>query len=141
MASITIHNIDDLRSEISRLEIAKDEQTAAIKKHFSSPSAIFGTVVSLFGGPSSIGAMKQDFLTMISRFVLPLVLNKTLFSGSNFLVKGLVGLVSQKAAGFISEDAVTGLWDKAKGLISKIGIGKKKSTEPDPRIPPLSETY
>ncbi|MEO6148931.1 MAG: hypothetical protein ABIN95_03705 [Mucilaginibacter sp.] len=139
MTGIIIQNIDDLRSEISRLEIAKDEQSAAIKKHFSSPSAIFGTIISLFGGPSSLGDLKQDFLTTISRFVLPIVLNKTLFSGSNFLVKGLVGLVSQKAAGLISEDAVTGIWDKAKALIGKISK-KKKSEDTDPRIP-YSETY
>lgn len=141
MTSAIIHNIDDLRSEIARLEIAKEEQSAAIKLRFSSPSAIFGTVVSLFGGPSNLNSIKGDFVGFISKLILPIVLNKTLFRGSNFLVKGLVGLVSQKAAGYISEDAVTGLWDKAKSLIGKIGIGKKKKPAgPDPRIPPYSET-
>ncbi|RYG00559.1 MAG: hypothetical protein EOO07_35300 [Chitinophagaceae bacterium] len=138
--TVSIKNIDDLRSEISRLEFAKEEQSIALKQRFSSPSAIFSSVFSLFGGPSAVGGMKQDFLSMISRFVLPLVLNKTLFKGSNFIVKALVGLVSQKASGFISEDSVTGLFGKAKSLVGNL-FNKKKPAKADPRIPPYSETY
>lgn len=127
-----IYNSNDLRTEIARLENLEREKGAAIKQHFSSPGAIFSTVMSLFKGDSDEkdndgGIFKQDFVGLISRFVLPLALNKTLFRNSNFIVKALVGLVSQKASTFISEDSVTGVWDKAKGLFGKLFHKEKKA--------------
>jgi demethoxyubiquinone hydroxylase (CLK1/Coq7/Cat5 family) len=82
----------------------------------------------------------QDLVGLISRFVLPFTLNKTIFRKSGFIVKAIVGLVSQKASHFISEDTVVGLWDKVKGLFNK----KEKKSEnisDEKGIPPLSETY
>ena len=75
----------------------------------------------------------QDFFGILSRILLPLALNNTLFRKSNFLVKGLVGILSQKASHFISEDTVVGLWDKVKGIF------EKKNKNPDYGIPPESE--
>jgi hypothetical protein len=43
-------------------------------------------------------------------------------------MKALVGLASQKAATYVSGDAVTGIWDKAKGLVG--GLLSKKSNKP-----------
>ncbi|MBE9583901.1 hypothetical protein IM792_05530 [Mucilaginibacter sp. JRF] len=154
MAGIPIKNIDDLRSEIARLTIAEDVQSVALKLRFSSPSALFATALSIFpksatlDGVKGAGFFKQDFLGLISRFLLPLTLNKTLFRSSNFLVKALVSVLSQKASNYISEDSVTGVWGKVKGLFSS--FGKKKKPEvvvqtvtvpPDPTKPPYSETY
>jgi hypothetical protein len=51
------------------------------------------------------------------------------------LVKALVGLVSQKASHFISEDSVESVWDKAKGLISKIPDIFSKDKNPKPETP------
>jgi len=59
---------------------------------------------------------------------LPLALNKTIFKNSNFLVKALVGLVSQKASHYISEDSVGSVWHKVAaafeghsgGIIDKV---------------------
>jgi len=42
-----------------------------------------------------------------------------LFKNSGFIIKALVGLVSQKASGYINEDSVMGVWDKVKHLFSK----------------------
>ncbi|GAA4335987.1 hypothetical protein GCM10023149_44340 [Mucilaginibacter gynuensis] len=148
MTSITIKSIDDLRSEISRLELAETQQAALLKQRFSSPSALFATALTLFpksataDGIKSAGFFKQDFVGLISRFVLPVLLNKTFFRKSNFLVKALVGVLSQKASAYVNEDTVTGVWGKLKSLVGNIHLGKKKQEpEPDPRIPPLSETY
>jgi len=76
---------------------------------------------------------KQDFLGLISRFVLPLALNKTLFKRSNFIVKTLVGILSQKASHYVSEDNVVGVWDKAKGLFNN--LFKKKNKEEKIAVP------
>jgi len=119
----TIKNAWDLKEEIVRLRALEKVQGAAIKQHFSSPAAIFTTVYSLFpkgsnSGESKTNIFNQDFVSIISRFLIPLTLNKTLFKNSGFLVKALVGLVSQKASGYVNEEAVSSIWDKAKNLIS-----------------------
>jgi hypothetical protein len=137
-----VKNIDDLRTEIYRLKGVEREQSAAIGRRFSSPSALFSTLYSLFPKSTNTEGEKssffdQDIVGLLSRFVLPFTLNKTLFRNSNFIVKTLVGIVSQKASHFITEDSVIGLWDKIKTLF------KSKDEEiPEHRgIPALSETY
>jgi hypothetical protein len=139
-----INNIIDLRLEIVRLKGLEVEQSYAISQRFKSPGAILSTFFSLFSGtPSadgtkSAGFWDQDFVGLISRFLLPFTLNKTLFRNSNFLIKAIVGLVSQKASHFITEDSVMGLWDKVKSLFDK----DDKHEQADHKgVPPLSETY
>jgi hypothetical protein len=141
---LPIKNISDLRGEIYRLKELEQEQSVALGLRFKNASALISTIGSLF--PRSVNAegkstnfFDQDIVGLISRFVLPFTLNKTIFRNSNFLIKTLVGLVSQKASHFISEDSVTGLWDKVKSLFNK---KEKKNDNPELNsIPPLSETY
>lgn len=143
-----IYNIIDLREEINRLKTVKKVQEEAIASHFKSPAALFHTVTSWFTGSASKGNLGgifgtgQDIVSLVSRFVLPLILNKTLFRSSNFLIKALVGIVSQQASGFINEKSVISVWDKVMSLIQNV-IPKKgaKKTHVDYGIPPDSETY
>ena len=120
-----IKNASDLRSEIFRLKALEQEQSLVLKERFSSPSAIFASFFSMFpksptvDGAKSAGFFDQDFLGLISRFVLPLTLNKTIFKNSNFLIKALVGLLSQKASKYISEDSVVSIWDKMKSAFTR----------------------
>jgi hypothetical protein len=129
---IPVRDISDLRSEIFRLKGMEQEQSAALAQRFSSPSKLFSTIFSLFpkaqpgADGKSPGFFDQDIVGMLSRIVLPFTLNKTLFKNSNFIVKTLVGLVSQKASHFITEDSVTGIWDKVKHFIPSF---KSKSKE------------
>jgi len=142
----TIQNIHDLRAEIERLKASKKTQEEAIKSHFDSPAAIFHTATSLFKSSSPAGQSTlsgllgggQDIVSLLSRFVLPFVLNKTLFRGSNFIIKTAVGLLSQKASGFINEKSVVSLWDNIKSVIPK---KKAKKMPVDYGIPPYSESY
>ena len=139
-----IKNIDDLKVEIARLRNLEIGQSVALKARFSSPSAIFSSALTLFpksptaDGVKSAGFFKQDFLGLISRIALPLTLNKTLFKNSNFLVKTLVGVLSQKASQYISGDAVGGIWNKARSVFDK--LTKKKGHDVDV-IPEYSKYY
>ncbi len=63
---------------------------------------------------------------------MPLTLNKTIFRNSKFIVKTLVGYLSQKASHFVNEDKVMGVWDKVMSVFEK-----KKPV--DYGIPPESE--
>jgi hypothetical protein len=141
---VPIRNISDLRGEIYRLRELEQEQSVAIGLRFKSFSSTLSTLASLF--PKSISSdgktssfFEQDLVGLISRFVLPFTLNKTIFRNSNFIIKTLVGLVSQKASHFISEDSVMGLWDKVKHIFA---AKEKKAKNPEKNaIPPLSESY
>ncbi len=130
---LPIKNIDDLRSEIYRLKGIEKAQSVALAYRFRSPSAMLATVMTLFpktanaDGSKKPGFFDQDMVGLLSRLVLPLTLNKTLFRHSNFIVKTLVGLASQKASHFITEDSVTGVWDKAKSVFS--GLFKKTKAQ------------
>jgi len=150
MEYTVIRTSRDLKAEIFRLEELSKHQGATLRSHFSSPGAIFSTIYSMFSKPSTAedeksgGIFSQDFLGLISRFVLPLALNKTIFKNSNFLVKALVGLVSQKASHYINEDSVGGVWHKitaafeehSGGIIDKVRSlfetkkGKKGANHP-----------
>src|SRR3569833_4329073 len=113
---VSISNIEELRAEIVRLRLVKAEQGKAIARRFNSPMTSLATLYTMFpreeGVEDKNSIFNQDFFGLISRILLPLTLNKTLFRNSNFVIKGLVGFLSQKASHFISEDSVTGIWDK-----------------------------
>jgi len=136
MADISINSAGELEAEIVRLRLLREEQKKAIGERFSSPGAVFSTVFSLFPKTSNDpknDIFHQDFFGLISRILLPFALNKTVFRNSNFLIKCIVGFLSQKASHFISEDSVMGLWDKVKHLF------EKKDKKVDYGIPPESE--
>ncbi len=126
MMSLPIKNSDDLRSEIARLKGLEQQQAAQLKQHFSSPGAILSTVMGLFSSSKedskeekNASLFDQDFIGLLSRIVIPIALNKTLFKHSGFLVKALVGILSQKASHYINEDSVGGVWDTVKSTFEK----------------------
>jgi hypothetical protein len=140
---VSIKNITDLQEEIARIRVIEARQGEELAKRFSSPSAIFASVMSLLNsgnrndGEEHPGIFNQDFFGLLSRIVLPVTLNKTLFKRSNFLVKTLVGLVSQKASNYISGDSIHGLWDKIKS--AALSVLKSKPETPAkgmPNVPP-----
>src|SRR5215469_3570908 len=110
MAGAQISNIEELRAEIARLRFAKEEQGKALAKRFNSPMTALATLYTMFPrdpeADTKDSIFSQDFFGLLSRILLPLTLNKTVFRNSNFLVKGLVGLISQKASHFINEDTL-----------------------------------
>ena len=116
---VVIKNQTDLKLEIHRLKADKLDQELHIKQHFNSPRAILGTIVSLFhknktGETTPSG---QGFGALISKYLLPLTLDKTLFRKSGVMVKVLVRMLSQKASGLVSDENFSSFWDKLKNLI------------------------
>jgi len=130
---LLIKNIEDLRFEIARLKEKEMIQSAAIKKRFESPSALFSTLWSIFpnaGGADSeskAGVFNLDIVQIISGFVLPFLLNNTLFKRSNSVVKALVDLASTRISQFINEDLISTVWTTIRNLIK----GKKNSESDD----------
>jgi hypothetical protein len=126
MMAVLIKNSEDLKDEIARLKGLEQQQASQLKQHFSSPGAILSTVMSLFSSSKddskeekNTSLFDQDFIGLLSRIVIPIALNKTLFKHSGFLVKALVGILSQKASHYINEDSVGGVWDKIKSAFKE----------------------
>jgi len=135
---MAIHSISDLRAEIAHLNHQKKEQELAIRERFSSPMAIFDTVFTTAKKTDLGSALfnPDELIGLASRFILPLLLNKTIFRSSNFIVKILVTLFSQQASGLINKDTITSVWDNIRSLIAKVSR-KKKTAEYS--MPPYGE--
>ncbi len=126
MMAVLIKNSEDLKDEIARLKGLEQQQAGQLKQHFSSPGAILSTIMSLFSSSKednkedkNASLFDQDFIGLLSRIVLPIALNKTVFKNSGFIMKALVGILSQKASHYINEDSVGGVWDKIKSAFEE----------------------
>ncbi|HEY2581533.1 MAG TPA: hypothetical protein VGI43_06985 [Mucilaginibacter sp.] len=130
---LQIKNIDDLRLEIYRLKGIEEQQGLALRQRLNSPSALISALFSLIPRPQisdgikAAGLFNMDIVQIISSFLLPFTLNKTLFRRSNILTKGLVAILSRKVSRFINEESLTNIWDKVKSFIPD----KLKSVVPD----------
>jgi len=129
---VAINNSTDLNLEITRLQGVKSVQEAAIKQHFNSPQAILGTITSIIRKKDNQTFAGNDITAWLSKTLLPLTLDKTVFRKSGFVVRALVRLLSRKASSLINDKNMTPLWDKIKGIlpeaiVEKISPKKKRS--------------
>lgn len=142
-----ILNRTQLVTEINRLEALKHEQELVLKSQLNSPANIFASVVQLFkgsGGEShkfSEVFKTKDFYGVAAKFLMPLLLNKTLFRKSNFIVKAVVALVSQRAGGALNQNIVQNISHKIGNLFGRFKKEKGLVHTEDYGIPPGSETY
>ncbi|HXI00123.1 MAG TPA: hypothetical protein VNI52_07620 [Sphingobacteriaceae bacterium] len=142
-----IENIDTLRSELLRLKMqqyqleqAMHQDVDTIKEKFSSPLKFFGV-----GKEKALtGSDEEDWVTGALRIGLPWAINALVFKRSGFILKTLVTLFSQKAAGNVNKNTVVNLIDRVTGFVKGIKIKGKHNIpiqHSDYGIPPDSETY
>jgi hypothetical protein len=140
-----INNLHDLNVKILSLKVdykVKEEMlktdTQSYLKQFT-----FGNLIKKFATPSNF-KKADDQLNISSKimsFVLPIVMNSTIFRGSGFITKTLVGLATNKVGKTLDADHLSSMFNTVKGLFTK---KKKKIVAPsfkDYGIPPDSETY
>jgi hypothetical protein len=141
-----IENIDTLRSELLRLKMqqyqlehAMKQDVQAIKEKFKSPLKFFGV-----GKEKALtGSAHEDWVTGVLRIGLPLALNSLMFKRSGFILKTLVTLFSQKAAGKVNKNTLANLVERVTDFVKgfKIPQRSKPMYHNDYGIPPDSETY
>jgi hypothetical protein len=152
-----IHNIEDLRSEISRLRVQRNEYedemlqfSKKIADKFEGPMTLINKVSDLFSTffkddkDQVSGRKDSDWITSIFRFGLPVFMNRFFFRKSGIITKSIIALVSQKAATSLNMDTFTSLIDKASEWIRGNANRPRKRKNPvlkDYGIPPDSETY
>ena len=142
-----IENIDTLRSELLRLKMQQyqlehgmRQDVKVIKETFKSPLKFFGV-----GKEKALtGSNEEDWVTGALRIGLPWAINALMFKQSGLIIKTLVTLFSQKAAGKVNKNTLTNLVEMATDFIKGFKI-KPRENRPihhsDYGIPPDSETY
>lgn len=139
-----IKSLAELHLEISQLkndylikEVKLKEDTKAYIKQFSPIN-----LIKEFLNPTSLRKFdeKTNISGSIMSFLLPMVLNSTVFRGSGFITKGIAGLISGKVGKSLDADSLTGMFNTVKSIFTS----KKKKADTkfvDYGIPPDSETY
>jgi len=142
-----IKNSDELHAMVNALKyehrtkgnlLLKDSKTYI--KQFT-----LGSLIKKYATPSALLKIddKLNVSSGIMSIVLPFLMNRTLFRGSGFLTKTLVGLASNKVGKSLDAEHISAIINSVK---SWFGGSKKAKTEKIPQhvdygIPPDSETY
>jgi hypothetical protein len=113
-----INNLDELRATMNGIRAQNRIQGNALvidgKKYLTQFSP--GNLIKKYATPSNF--FKADEQLNISGKVmslaLPLLMNNTIFRGSGFITKALVGLASGKVGQSLDAEKVTGMFNKVK---------------------------
>lgn len=138
-----INNLHELNVRLLSLKVDYKMQETMLKEDVKVYASQFTPVNLLkrFATPSSF--MKVDDKLNISgkvmSMVLPLLMNNTLFRGSGFITKALVGLATSKVGKTLDAEHLTSLYNSITGIFKK--KKKEKPAFTDYGIPPDSETY
>ncbi|MEN5380302.1 MULTISPECIES: hypothetical protein [Sphingobacterium] len=163
-----IHNLAELKAEIARLKILKNEQEAYLKSQvkllnhkIETPVRIFNALKSnipganiitgLFASNKNSGSPNSDWVTKALRIGVPFVMNRFFFKKAGVLKKALLLLASEKALGQVNQDKISSIIEKVTDFIKP---KKKKKKQVDVEklpvvedqvneygIPSYSETY
>ena len=146
MKRYDIQNLEQLHTRVIGLkadytmrgDLLKDDAKTYVKQF--TPSAL----LKRFTTPSSLlkADDKLNISSKVMSFLLPVLMNSTIFRGSGFITKTLVGLATSKVGKSLDAENLSGIFNTVK---SWIGGAKKKKDKPvayvDYGIPPDSETY
>lgn len=146
-----IQNIDDLREEVTRLQVIRTEMESEIKtetqkitSRLKVPLMLLRKLNDFFGVSKDSSGRKvgEDWVSSIFRIGLPVMMNRFLFPKSGFIVKSVIELISQNAAKTVNKDLMSGVLERLSEWIKTPKTKTKKEPElADYGIPPDSETY
>lgn len=141
-----IQNLEELQAHIYTLKSGYMMQGDMLQQNVKLyvKQYTIGNLIKKYATPSNL--MKADDQLNVSSkvmsFVLPLLMNNTLFRGSGFITKALVGMATSKVGKTLDAEHLSSIVSTVKGWFSKT----KKPVTPyqsrvDYGIPPDSETY
>jgi hypothetical protein len=139
-----IQNLNDLQTRMLSLKVDYQLQEDMIKSDVKIYVKQFtlGNLIKRYATPSAFLKV-DDKLNISSRLmsmVLPVLMNSTLFRGSGFITKTLVGLATSKVGKTLDAEHLSAIFNSVKGLFSS-KKKEKKAGYVDYGIPPDSETY
>ncbi|MFD1771376.1 hypothetical protein [Sphingobacterium suaedae] len=140
-----INNLQDLKSEIARINLRKREQEAYLSDQFGllkhkieAPARFIRNLTASIPGAgmvrgvvTGIGKATQgkdaDWLTNVLQIGAPLVLNSTLLRNAGWVKKALVLLASETAIGQVNQNKISSILSKITDFIKPKKKKKKKA--------------
>ncbi|TDG37595.1 hypothetical protein EZJ43_00420 [Pedobacter changchengzhani] len=144
MKNYNIRNLKDLQAKKLELKVdytLKQTMLKADGKLYLKQFTI-GALAKRFFTPQNFLKTDDKFNlsgTLLS-YVLPFLMNKTIFRGSGFITKAIVGLASGKVGKSLDVEHLSAMFNTVKGWFGKSKPRKEKKFI-DYGIPPDSETY
>jgi hypothetical protein len=139
-----INDLNDLNVRLTSLRVDYKIQETMLKNDVKVYVKQFtpGNLIKRYATPSAFlkADDKLNISSKLMSFVLPVLMNSTLFRGSGFITKTLVGLATSKVGKTLDAEHLSAIFNTVTGLFKK----KKKEKSPgftDCGIPPDSETY
>jgi hypothetical protein len=140
-----VSNIDELNARLLSLRVDYKLQETALKDDVKvyAKKFTFGNLIKRYATPSAFlkADDKLNISSKLMSLVLPVLMNSTLFRGSGFITKTLVGLATSKVGKTLDAEHLSAIFNSVTGLFK----GKKKKINSpafaDYGIPPDSETY
>jgi hypothetical protein len=141
-----INNLEELHAMVCSL---KDEHTVQGEILLSDTKIYFkqftiGGLIKKYATPSELFKVDDKFniSSTVMSWVLPLLMNSTLFKGSGILTKAVVGLASGKVGKTLDAEHLSAIFNSVKSWFGGAKKKKEKGAEYfDYGIPPDSETY
>ena len=143
-----IKNAEELQAAISGLkaEYTMQEERLVSDAKIYAKQYSFKSLTKRYLTPSNL-LKADDQLNISSKvmsFLLPVLMNNTLFRGSGFITKTLVGLATSKVGKSLDAEHLTGIFSNVKswfGGAKKKIAAKRQVGFVDYGIPPDSETF
>ncbi|MEJ5962383.1 hypothetical protein [Pedobacter immunditicola] len=140
-----INTLEELQAQIFTLKTGYTVQGELLKENTKmyfkqyAPSALIRKYIT----PNNIlkADEKTNFSSKLMAFVLPVIMNTTLFRGSGFMTKALVGLATSKIGKSLDAEHIATFVSSVKNWINKPKKTTKSGMQVDYGIPPDSETY
>ncbi|ACU06425.1 hypothetical protein Phep_4234 [Pedobacter heparinus DSM 2366] len=141
-----INNLEELHAMVCSLKAEHQRKSELLLKDSRAYLKQFtlGGLIKKYATPSSFLKIddKLNISSSLMSLVLPFVMNSTLFKGSGFLTKTLVGLASNKVGKTLDAEHLSAIFNSVKSWFSGSKNKKEKSQQyVDYGIPPDSETY
>lgn len=139
-----IQNLNDLQDRLITLKIDYQLQEDKIKTDVRIYARQFspGNLIKKYATPSAFFKVddKLNISSKLMSMILPVLMNNTLFRGSGFITKTLVGLATSKVGKTLDAEHLSSIFKSVKGMFSR-KKNEKKPAYVDYGIPPDSETY
>ncbi len=146
MRRYNIKNLEQLHTQVQSLKVdytlkgdyLKNDAKKYVKQF------TFGNLIKKYATPSAFLKVddKLNISSSVMSLILPVIMNSTLFRGSGFITKALVGLATSKVGKTLDAEHLSAIFNSVKSLFGGAKKKKEKTTAYiDYGIPPDSETY
>jgi hypothetical protein len=140
-----INNLEQLQAQLFTLKTGYTVQGEMLKENVKLyvKQYTLSALIKKYVTPTAIlkADDKLNFSSKLMSFVLPVLMNSTLFRGSGFMTKALVGLATSRVGKSLDAEHIAAFVSSIKGWFNKPKTTTKTRMQIDYGIPPDSETY